>query len=44
MRLAGVVLNRVASPRHEALMRHALEPLGIAVLGVLPREAADGRL
>ena len=40
VRLAGVVLNRVASPRHEALMRHALEPLGIAVLGVLPREAA----
>ena len=40
MRLAGVVLNRVASPRHEALMRHALDPLGIAVLGVLPREAA----
>ena len=40
VRLAGVVLNRVASPRHEALMRHALDPLGIAVLGVLPREAA----
>ena len=40
VRLAGVVLNRVASPRHEALMRHALDPLGITVLGVLPREAA----
>lgn len=40
VRLAGVVLNRVASARHEALIRHALEPLGIAVLGVLPREAA----
>ncbi len=40
VRLAGVVLNRVASARHEALMRHALDPLGIAVLGVLPREAA----
>ncbi|KGJ05395.1 hydrogenobyrinic acid a,c-diamide synthase (glutamine-hydrolysing) /cobyrinate a,c-diamide synthase [Paracoccus halophilus] len=38
--LAGVVLNRVASARHEALMRHALDPLGIRVLGVLPREAA----
>ncbi|MTH62950.1 cobyrinate a,c-diamide synthase [Paracoccus shanxieyensis] len=38
--LAGVVLNRVASARHEALIRHALDPLGIAVLGVLPREAA----
>ncbi|SMO75679.1 cobyrinate a,c-diamide synthase [Paracoccus laeviglucosivorans] len=39
VRLAGVVLNRVASPRHETLIRHALDPLGIAVLGVLPREA-----
>ncbi|SIQ54202.1 hydrogenobyrinic acid a,c-diamide synthase (glutamine-hydrolysing) /cobyrinate a,c-diamide synthase [Paracoccus thiocyanatus] len=37
--LAGVVLNRVASPRHEALMRHALDALAIPVLGVLPREA-----
>ena len=40
VRLAGVVLNRVASARHETLIRHALDPLGIAVLGVLPREAA----
>lgn len=40
VRLAGVVLNRVASPRHETLMQHALDPLDIAVLGVLPREAA----
>lgn len=39
VRLAGVVLNRVASARHETLIRHALDPLGIAVLGVLPREA-----
>ncbi len=39
VRLAGVVLNRVASTRHEALMRHALDPLGIPVLGVLPRAA-----
>ncbi len=37
--LAGVVLNRVASARHEMLMRHALDALGIAVLGVLPRDA-----
>lgn len=39
VRLAGVVLNRVASPRHEALMRHALDALAIPVLGVLPRAA-----
>jgi len=37
--LAGVVLNRVASPRHEALMRLAFDALAIPVLGVLPREA-----
>jgi cobyrinic acid a,c-diamide synthase len=37
--LAGVVLNRVASPRHEALMRLAFDRLAIPVLGVLPREA-----
>ncbi|KIN74620.1 cobyrinate a,c-diamide synthase [Sulfitobacter guttiformis] len=37
--LAGVVLNRVASPRHEALVRVGMEQAGIAVLGVLPRRA-----
>ncbi|MCV2447053.1 cobyrinate a,c-diamide synthase [Paracoccus sp. DMF] len=37
--LAGVVLNRTASPRHEALMRLAFDRLAIPVLGVLPREA-----
>lgn len=35
--LAGVVLNRVASPRHEALVRVGMEQAGIPVLGVLPR-------
>jgi cobyrinic acid a,c-diamide synthase len=35
--LAGVVLNRVASPRHEALVRVGMEQAGITVLGVLPR-------
>ncbi|WP_017998765.1 cobyrinate a,c-diamide synthase [Paracoccus sp. N5] len=39
VRLAGVVLNRTASPRHEALMRQAFDRLSIPVLGVLPREA-----
>jgi cobyrinic acid a,c-diamide synthase len=39
VRIAGVVLNRVASPRHEALIRHAMEGAGIAVLGALPRHA-----
>jgi cobyrinic acid a,c-diamide synthase len=37
--LAGVVLNRVASPRHEDLVRRALVDAGIAVFGALPRHA-----
>jgi len=40
VRLAGVVLNRVASPRHEDLVRRALTDAGIAVFGALPRHAA----
>ena len=35
--LAGVVLNRVASPRHEALVRVGMESVDIPVLGALPR-------
>ena len=34
---AGVVLNRVASPRHEALVRAGLEAAGLRVFGALPR-------
>ena len=34
---AGVILNRVASPRHERLVRKGLETAGISVLGALPR-------
>ncbi|QPF87251.1 cobyrinate a,c-diamide synthase [Bradyrhizobium genosp. L] len=37
--LAGVVLNRVASPRHEDLVRGAMAAAGIAVHGALPRHA-----
>jgi len=35
--LAGVILNRVASPRHERLIRLGMEEAGLRVLGVLPR-------
>ncbi|SFN39359.1 cobyrinic acid a,c-diamide synthase [Thioclava dalianensis] len=35
--VAGVVLNRVASPRHEALLRAGMDKAGLPVLGVLPR-------
>ena len=34
---AGVILNRVASPRHERLTRLGMEHAGLKVLGVLPR-------
>ncbi len=38
VRVAGVVLNRVGSDGHEAMLREALAPLGIAVLGALRRD------
>lgn len=34
---AGVILNRVASPRHERLARLGFERVGLKVLGALPR-------
>lgn len=36
---AGVILNRVASPRHERLVRRGLEAAGLPMLGALPRRA-----
>ncbi len=38
--VAGVVLNRVGSPRHEALVRAAMNEAGIRVFGALPRVAS----
>ncbi|ABD55839.1 cobyrinate a,c-diamide synthase [Jannaschia sp. CCS1] len=35
--IAGVILNRVASPRHERLIRRGMDHAGLNVLGVLPR-------
>lgn len=35
--IAGVILNRVASPRHERLTRLGMERAGLPVLGALPR-------
>ncbi|MEV1132181.1 cobyrinate a,c-diamide synthase [Agromyces sp. NPDC049794] len=37
VRIGGVVLNRVGSPRHEALLRDALHEIGVPVLGALTR-------
>jgi cobyrinic acid a,c-diamide synthase len=39
VRIAGVVLNRVASPRHEALVRKGMERGGVTVFGALPRHS-----
>lgn len=40
VKLAGVVLNRVGSDRHLDLLRDALEPLNLPILGVLRRHDA----
>ncbi|WP_448192386.1 cobyrinate a,c-diamide synthase [Azospirillum sp. sgz301742] len=37
--VAGVILNRVGSASHEAIIRTALAPLGVPVLGAVPRDA-----
>ncbi|MFD8226801.1 cobyrinate a,c-diamide synthase [Streptomyces massasporeus] len=37
VRVGGVILNKVASDRHEELLREALEQAGVPVLGVLRR-------
>jgi cobyrinic acid a,c-diamide synthase len=39
VRVAGVVLNRVGSERHEAVLRAACDEVGLPVLGALPRRA-----
>jgi cobyrinic acid a,c-diamide synthase len=38
VRMAGVVLNRVASERHRALLAEALADLGMPLLGSLPQD------
>ena len=38
--VAGVVLNRVGSDGHETLLREAIAPLGVPVLGALRRDDA----
>ncbi|MEU5162243.1 cobyrinate a,c-diamide synthase [Streptomyces sp. NPDC020875] len=37
VRIGGILLNKVGSPRHEELLRDALESVGVPVLGSLPR-------
>jgi cobyrinic acid a,c-diamide synthase len=40
VRIAGVILNRVASDKHRTLAADAIAALGMRVFGALPREAA----
>ncbi len=39
VRIGGVILNKVGSDRHEALLREALDESGVPVLGALRRAA-----
>jgi cobyrinic acid a,c-diamide synthase len=38
--VAGVILNRVGGPAHIEILRRAMAPLGVIVLGCLPRDEA----
>ncbi|GAA5182832.1 cobyrinate a,c-diamide synthase [Rugosimonospora acidiphila] len=40
--LGGVILNQVASDRHERVMREALDDIGVPVLGVLRHRELSG--
>jgi cobyrinic acid a,c-diamide synthase len=37
VRIAGAILNRVGSPRHEDVLRQACEHAGVPVFGAIPR-------
>ena len=40
VRIAGVILNRVASERHRMMVAEAISALGVEVFGAVPRDAA----
>jgi cobyrinic acid a,c-diamide synthase len=40
LKLAGVIVNRVGSERHRRLVTQAIEAIGAAVVGALPRDEA----
>ena len=40
LKFAGVIVNKVASPKHRDEVLTALEGMGLPILGVLPRDAA----
>lgn len=42
VRIAGVILNRVGSARHEEVLRQACEQVGVQVFGAIPRHPELG--
>src|SRR5262245_64433094 len=40
VKIAGVIFNRVGGGAHESILRQAVAPLGLPVLGAVPREPA----
>jgi cobyrinic acid a,c-diamide synthase len=40
IRVAGVILNKVGSDRHETMLRDALDRLGVSIFGVLRQDSA----
>jgi cobyrinic acid a,c-diamide synthase len=40
VRIGGIVLNRVGSERHRKLVADAIAPLGVPILGAIPRDVA----
>lgn len=40
LHIAGLILNKVGSHRHEQMLRRALEPIAIPILGVIQRDDA----
>ncbi|PTQ75169.1 cobyrinate a,c-diamide synthase [Celeribacter persicus] len=40
VKIAGVILNKVGSPRHTEMLSRALAPLNIPLIGALPRSTA----
>ena len=40
IRVAGVILNKVGSDRHETMLRDALDQLGVSIFGVLRQDSA----
>ncbi len=40
--IAGIILNKVGSARHETMLRKAIEPLGVPVFGTIARDERMG--